>query len=420
MRLFTLAALGLAMLTQPLMAQTQIKIFGSTSTETTVTSGNEDSPLNPGNVLDIEKSTNVSDITTYGNISPESRSWKFDFKLRGTGDLRRNSTARAGVDELFFGKSIASWLDIGVGRKIERWGTGYGWNPTGVVNPPKDAADPDDRRDTYRGTDMVKVDILAKGWNVSLIGVPRIQLKSGRNLEELGWAGRAYRLIKGVDLSISASGGNGLPNSFGLSGARVIGDALEVHAEAARISDSQRIVPVNGDFRIVRRAHTALVAGGHYTFQNGINVMLEYHYTGLGLRGNEWDEFRQIAKQGAVELQSGSFNRLAEANRYFGALGMGRHYSLTRFHWPIIQNKLAIESLSITSLRDGSTFVRNGVTWNIRPSLQGYFIQNSFIGRPATELGHTQIRRSSHFGIRYHFSFDKTLKKKRDHAGKAL
>jgi hypothetical protein len=389
--------------TQSLMAQTQVKIFGATSTETTVTSANPDSPLNPENVLDIEKATNNSDVTVYGNIAPESRSWKIDFKLRGTSALQRNFTARGGIDEFFFSKSVTSWLDIGAGRRIERWGTGYGWNPTGVVNPPKDAADPNDRRDTYRGTDMIKADILAKGWNFSLIGVPRIEFKAGKNLQSMGWAGRAYRLISGVDVSITASGGNGLPNSFGLSGARVIGNALEVHAEFARISDAQRIVPVNGEFRLAPRAHTALVVGGHYTFRNGMNLMVEYHHTGLGLRRNEWNEFRRIAAEGG---------QLAESNRYFTPFGMGRNYSLVRFAWPILQNKLEIETLAITSLRDGSSLVRPALNWHIRPNVEVYWLHNAFTGRSVTELGHTQVRSSSHFGIRYHFSFDKSSSRK--------
>jgi hypothetical protein len=396
-----LVVMLLALSTQSLMAQTQVKVFGSTSTETTVTSANPDSPLNPGNVLDIEKSTNSSDITTYGNIAPESRSWKVNFKLRGTANLQRNSTARGEISEFFFSKSVTSWLDIGAGRRIERWGTGYGWNPTGVVNPPKDAADPNDRRDAYRGTDMVKADILAKGWNFSLIGAPQIQWKSGKNIQSVGWAARAYRLVSGVDLSISASGGNGLPNSFGVSGARVIGNALEVHAEFARISDSKRIVPVNGELQLVPRAHSALVAGGHYTFRNGMNLMVEYHHTGLGLRRNEWNEFREIAADAS---------KLADSNRYFVPFGMSRNYSLVRFHWPVIQNKLDIETMAITSLRDGSSLVRPAVNWKIRPNVEVYWLHNAFTGRSTTELGHTQVRGSSHFGIRYHFSFDRSSK----------
>jgi hypothetical protein len=408
MRIFISAVLSLALLTQPLGAQIQTKIYGSVGTETTGNSPNSDSPLNPGNVLDVEKWNNASDLTVYGNVAPDSRSWKVDFKLRDTANLQRNSTARGEIDELFFGKSIASWLDIGVGRKIERWGTGYGWNPTGVVNPPKDSADPNDRLETYRGTDMVKADILAKGWNVSLLAVPRIQWNSGAKMDAMGWAGRAYRLIGGVDVSVTASGGNGLPNSFGLSGARVIGNAFEVHAEFARISDSRLVIPVGNDFRSVPRINNSLVAGGHYTTPNGINIMFEYFHNGLGLSGNEWKAFQRLVDVGGSELQSGDPTRLLQANSYYQTLGVGRNYTFSRVSWPIRPNKLEVETISITSLRDGSTLFRPSVNFHIRPNLEVYWIHGEFLGGPNSELRYTQINRSSHFGIRYHFSFDRT------------
>ena len=53
------------------MAQTETKIYGSVGSETTGSAPNPESPLNPGNVLDVEKWTNTSDITLYGNIRPE-------------------------------------------------------------------------------------------------------------------------------------------------------------------------------------------------------------------------------------------------------------------------------------------------------------------------------------------------------------
>ena len=38
------------------------------------------------------------------------------------------------------------WLDLTVGRVIEKWGTGYAWNPTAFIGPKKNPADPNDRR----------------------------------------------------------------------------------------------------------------------------------------------------------------------------------------------------------------------------------------------------------------------------------
>jgi len=133
--------------------------------------------------------------------------------------------------------SVTSWLDLHVGREIERWGTGYAFNPTGVVNPPKDPTDRTiDAALPRRGCGGRRPLRQRLGRHSS--GHPQISWagKDGRHLLATGWASRAYRLIKGTDVAVSASGGSGLPQSEGLSLARVFGNSLELHGEAAYLS----------------------------------------------------------------------------------------------------------------------------------------------------------------------------------------
>src|SRR2546426_2382589 len=190
-------------------AQPVFHLFGSAVNEAHWTPAAKESPLNPGNFLNLQSRSDSSDITLFGEMSPEDKRWKFHLKLRASGEWNRNSTSSINVSELYWNISITPWLDVQVGRNIEKWGTGYAWNPTGVVNPPKNPADPNDRRSAYRGVDNARVDLFVKEWNVSLLAVPEIDWEGKRckHLLSTGWATRAYRLIKGVDLSLSASGG---------------------------------------------------------------------------------------------------------------------------------------------------------------------------------------------------------------------
>ncbi len=383
-----------------------IRLYGEGGTEGHLTSANASSPLNPGNILGIQRRTDSSDVVLFGDVTSEDKKWKLQMKLRGSDEWQRDATSRFEVSELSFKYSVASWLDFRIGRKIERWGTGYAWNPTGVVNPPKNPADPTDRRNMFRGVDMAAADVFIKGWDITLMGVPEIDWtgKSGRHLLSSGWAARAYRLIKGTDVALTASGGNGLPNSRGLSLARVFGNALELHGEAAYLSDSVRLLPRSGNLALVRRPHAEVLLGGQYTFRNNVNVVGEFYHTGQGLSGREWLDFRSFAGSAYTRLQQGDVMPLMTSNSGFTPLQMSKNYTFLRVLWPIRLNKLEMETIVINSLRDGSALVRPGIRWKIATNWSLYCIYSEFIGNAQTEFGHIQIRRSTDIGIRYSFS----------------
>ena len=389
----------------PLAAQPVFHLFGSAGNEAHWTPAAKESPLNPGNFLNLPSRSDSSDITLFGEVSPEDKRWKFHLKLRASGEWNRNSTSSINVSELYWNISITPWLDVQVGRNIEKWGTGYAWNPTGVVNPPKNPADPNDRRSAYRGVDNARVDLFVKEWNVSLLAVPEIDWegKRGKHLLSTGWATRAYRLIKGVDLSLSASGGSGLPNSQGLSLARVFGNALELHGEAAAFQDAQRYVPGDGRFEQQKRPHREILLGSQYTFPKNVNLVVEFFYTGAGLNKLEWSRFRRLVQSSQLELRRGDTQSLLQSNRYFVPLTMGKEYTFARLYAPFYRDRLEGEVIVISSLRDGSSVIRPAVYWKIFPNWSIYWIQSKFVGGRESEFGQIQVQRTSDFGVRYHF-----------------
>ena len=404
LRVFLMSTL-LAMLAGSQTRASEFRFFGSIGSESHITSANPESPLNPENFLRIPSVSNSSDLVLFGEAIPEDKSWKFHFKLRGEAEWRRGFTSRAEVSELYGSISVTPWLDLQAGRKIEKWGTGYAWNPTGVVNPAKNPSDPNDRRSAFRGADMFGAELFVKGWNVSLLAVPQLdfQKQSSRLLAGTGWAARAYKLVRGVDLSFTFSGGNSLPNHQGISFARVFGNALELHGELARFQDSLQPTAGGGAWRLRRRSSTEVLLGAQYTFPRNVNLIAEYFHSGTGLSSQDWKRFRDDARDGLRALESGNPFPLLQQNRQFAPLRMGQDYSFVRASWPIRLNTLEAELLVITSLRDGSSMIRPGITWKVRPNWSLYWLQSQFIGGAATEFGHLQVRRSSDFGLRFSF-----------------
>jgi hypothetical protein len=390
----------------PASAQ-EVRLFGQIDSEAAYTPPNSSSVLNPGDALHVPHMTDTSDLTLFADVTSDDKKWKLKLKLHGSGVWNGDSHYKFDVSELSFRYSVTPWLDLRIGREIERWGSGYAWNPTGVVNPPKDPTDPNDRRSQYNGVNIAGADIFVKGWDVTLLATPQISWtgKDGRHLLSTGWAMRAYRLIKGTDVAITASGGNGLPNSEGLSLARVFGSSLELHGEAAYLSDTVRYLPRWDCLVPVRRPHAEILLGGQYTFPNHVNVVAEYYHGGQGLSNLEWNDYRAFATTAQQSFAVGNPTALALANAQFAPLQMSKDYSFLRVAWPIQSLRLDIETIIVTSLRDGSSVIQSGITRRIGANWSIYGIYSEFTGNDGTEFGNIQIKRSTNIGIRYNFAF---------------
>jgi len=336
------------------------KFFGSAGTEWQLTPANAASALNPRNIAGLPYRSGSADAVTFLDAAPESRAWKFHLKLRG--DAEEGGNQRADVGEAFVQLNPKPWLDVTIGRVIEKWGTGYAWNPTAFVSPKKNPADPSDRRSANIGVDMIRTDLFIRGTNVSLYA-----------LDDGAVAGRVYRLVAGTDVSLHfRRDGDGTRQ--GISAARVFGDALELHGEIAR--------------------RHALI-GGQYTFRNSINAVAELYHGGDGLDENAFRAFRSAADFAHDEK---SFRA---ANAAYSPLHMARNYGFVRVDVP--HDKLDVELIAIANLRDGSLLARATLSLRVRANVSIYAIDTEFAGARGSELSYMQVRRVTTAGARVYF-----------------
>jgi len=202
-------ALFIAVIATTARAET-FKFFGSAGAEWQLTPANAASALNPRNIAGLPYSSGSADAVAFLDASPDSRTWKVHLKLRG--DAEEGGAQRADIGEGFVQINPKPWLDVTIGRVIEKWGTGYAWNPTAFVSPQKNPADPSDRRSANVGVDMIRTDLFVRGTNVSLYA-----------LNHGAVAGRVYRLIGGTDVSLH----------FRRDGAGIGDDNLRIGTRAA-------------------------------------------------------------------------------------------------------------------------------------------------------------------------------------------
>jgi hypothetical protein len=336
------------------------KFFGSAGAEWQLTPANSASALNPGNIARLPYSTGSGNAVAFLDATPESHAWKLHLKLRG--DAAEGGSQKAEIGEASIQLNPRPWFDITLGRIIEKWGTGYAWNPTAFVSPKKNPADPSDRLSANRGVGMIRADIFVRGTNVSLYA-----------LEKGAVAARVYRLVGGTDISLHFRR-DGTSTQQGISVARVFGDALELHGEVAR-----------------RHA----LAGGQYTFKGNVNLVIELYHGGDGLDANAFRAFRLAAGTAHDEPT------FRAVNTAYAPLHMARNYAFVRIDIP--HDKLDAELIAITNLRDRSLLARLTLTCRLRANVSLYVIDTEFAGARASELSYMQVRRVTTAGARYYF-----------------
>lgn len=161
------------------------------------------------------------------------------------------------VKETYAGLSAGDF-DFTLGRKMVRWGTGYAFTAAGVLDPPRDPTDPTDRLNVNQGRDMVKGDWV-RGRQAMTIAWSTAALTPQHSTLRDTTAFRYNVLVRGFDTSLIAGNDRG-GDSFGaLTFTRVVGQAWEIHGEAAW------------------REQAAVVVGAKCTLHSGVTFIGEFY-----------------------------------------------------------------------------------------------------------------------------------------------
>jgi hypothetical protein len=160
------------------------------------------------------------------------------------------------VKETYAGLSAGDF-DFTLGRRIVRWGAGYAFTATGVLDPPRDPTNPTDRLNLNEGRDMIKADWVYGSHALSLAWSTAALAPAQSNLRDTT-AFRYNVLVHGFDTSLIAGHDRGGDTFGGLTFTRVLGEAWELHGEAAW------------------REHEAILLGAKYTTTSGITFIGEF------------------------------------------------------------------------------------------------------------------------------------------------
>jgi hypothetical protein len=195
--------------------------------------------------------------------------------------------------------SITSWLDVEGGKRLMRWGTGYAFTPTGLLDPPRDATDPQDRLGLNEGMVMARVDVFRGASALTVAAAaPRLDRPASlvAALPHRLLALRARTTMAGVEVALVASAADGRRVSFGGNFTHVVGRQLEYHGELLVHDDESPWRPLLAPREPVPARRVSAVAGLQYTFDpGGVNAIAEYYRDGNGLSGILWSRLMDHA-----------------------------------------------------------------------------------------------------------------------------
>jgi hypothetical protein len=316
------------------------------------------------------------------------------------------------VRELALDVSLGEALDLVVGKKILKWGTGYAFNPTGVVEPQRSPSDPSDRLNQNDGRNLASLTAFIGKTSLTAVYLNDATFSNSafhRGANEI--ALRAYTFAGGVDISLIGHYREGDRLELGANTSYVIGDDLELHGEilgkkgssalyhpiinsddAGQLFQSYPYLPLYEDSR---RVFLKTLAGAQYTLESGVNIALEYYHNAEGLSVPEWKRWMNFVKlqdavqRGAVPVPPErivpSRMNLLWSLLTLSPRGTMRDYLFLRGAYS--GDAWGVEVIFFMNANDQSVVVIPTLTWKATPMISLYVRYAAYAGRDGSEFG---------------------------------
>lgn len=280
-------------------------------------------------------------------------------------------------------------LTVDLGKRVQRWGKGYAWNPVGFVERPKDPVDPTASRE---GFVMAGVE-----WNrsfagpVSALGLTGLVVPTNDNLnndfgkqQNPNPAAKLYLLAWDTDVDLMWRGEGARPQSFGADFSRNLSPALEVHGEWAHTLDATRTtVSESGVSSSKQLDYNAYLIGLRYLTLGEITLIGEYYHNGGGYTADELDDYYAFMDRATVQGASASLSSKARtvAQSGYAKANPGQDYLYLKaskaepFGW--LYGSVALTTMA--NIGDGS--------WQIQPEVSYTGFSNLELRSRAILLG---------------------------------
>jgi len=323
--------------------------------------------------------------------------------------------------EAFAVFTLNSNLDFSIGKKLVKWGTGAGYNPSGFADPPKDPQDPNDRLSLNQGTELIQMNWVRGNHSIDVVYfAPRLYFTRDPIRSRDRLALRYDRLWKGLDVSIMGLVASNSPNKLGANYSYVQGKNLELHGELALLfpGNLQAKRKLLADLSISaagaveeQNMPVQSVFGCGYTFLSGWTLTAEWHHDGEGFSSVEnrllYDRMAVDSTLARDALTLGDPAGLAAVSRLVAANGMlagirqnkDTLFLMAGIVWD--HEKFSTQSVVLRHLQDGSTALIPSINAQLNRNWQLYLRPSFFLGRRKSEYGSLMTKMVLMLGLRY-------------------
>jgi hypothetical protein len=323
----------------------------------------------------------------------------------------RGSEHQAKLYEAYVAWQASASAAWEAGKKTQRWGKGYAWNPVAFLERPKDPEDPELSREGFVAA--------AGNWvrsgegplqNLSVTGL--VVPTTGDLNDDFGASGhwnpaaKVSALYRDTDLDFLWLGNGARSSRFGFDVSRNFGTNLEAHGEWARIRDFRQPVLEPGGALVTSppRNATSYLVGLRYLTERDTTWIVEYYRNGTGYSEAQARTFYEAAHAGAP------LGALAPAVRSAAQAGYARPDLMQRYLYVRASQKEPFDILyftpsvtTIVNLDDRSYSLIGELLYTGFGNFEIRVRAAFNVGERLTEYGEKPVSQRLELRVRWHF-----------------
>lgn len=407
-----IAILVLALL--PFQANASIEFRGVIVNQITHSQLKGDTLLNPDSML-VTLPEWENKLYNDSSINLTYKEWlKLMLKIRPTWTIidEKGGSFRNFVDDAYVDIKIRDTNFLTIGKENLQEGVGLSYNPTNFLTEGKDvdySQREEERKNNREGNYLLRFESIREKVAFSLLVAPKI---GNLQKEPLRQQVRLYSLLGDTDVALTYFHAEQERLGFNLSS--VAGNNIELHTEIGLTKGSKReflrkkreLCPPNSGISGIyeyevynppdeKKSFVRAIIGGHYTWTNKTNLIIEYFFNQDGYSQSEWDEFIEMVKDASSKIKNPSIGfdagifkeNLRLANSLMTYRSLRKDYLFFRLSNPEVFDCYDSQLSVLLNVDDKSCVIMPLVDYKGFKDLSLRFGINWFTGNSQSEFG---------------------------------